>query len=152
LGPLERGRLPARVRRSAGGAAAAVASGAEGDAKVWEETVEEGEHKFKKVVMEVSVGGQTLRLETGEIGRLAAGAVVAKQGESVVYSTACGDLDLTKEEVIEDFVPMSVHYQVFLGLCGDASRAFAQTEKSPPSSYPATPRARLSAAGAGFRQ
>ena len=75
------------------------------------EDVAEGEHGFKRVVMELELGGQTLRLETGEVGRLAAGAVLAKQGESVVYSTACGDLDLNKEEVIEDFVPMSVHYQ-----------------------------------------
>ena len=43
-----------------------------------------------------------MRLETGEVGRLAAGAIMAKQGESVVYSTACGDLWLDKEEVIED--------------------------------------------------
>jgi hypothetical protein len=119
-----RGRLPARV----GGASAAVASaGAEGGAKVWVETVEKGEHGFKKVIMEVDVGGQMLRLEAGEIGRLAAGAVVAKQADSVVYSTACGDLDLSKEEVIEDFVPLSVHYQVFWGLCGYAPRVSAQS-------------------------
>ena len=88
-----------------------VASAEDGGAEVWVEDVAEGEHGFKRVVMELELGGQTLRLETGEVGRLAAGAVLAKQGESVVYSTACGDLDLNKEEVIEDFVPMSVHYQ-----------------------------------------
>ena len=108
-----------RTRRQATGAAAAVAE-ADGEAKVWDEVVTEGEHQFKRVVMEVDVGGKMLRLETGEIGRLAAGAVIAKQGESVVYSTACGDLDLNKEEVIEDFVPMSVHYQVLLYCVGSA--------------------------------
>ena len=124
-----RGRLRARVGLGAtGGAAASVASAeAEGGAKVWVETVEKGEHGFKKVIMEVDVGGQMLRLEAGEIGRLAAGAVVAKQADSVVYSTACGDLDLSKEEVIEDFVPLSVHYQVFWGLCGYAPRVSAQS-------------------------
>jgi hypothetical protein len=124
-----RGRLRARVGLGAtGGAAASVASAeAEGGAKVWVETVEKGEHGFKKVIMEVDVGGQMLRLEAGEIGRLAAGAVVAKQADSVVYSTACGDLDLSKEEVIEDFVPLTVHYQVFWGLCGYAPRVSAQS-------------------------
>ena len=126
-----RGRLRARVGPrlpATGGAAAAVASaGAESGAKVWVETVEKGEHGFKKVIMEVDVGGQMLRLEAGEIGRLAAGAVVAKQADSVVYSTACGDLDLSKEEVIEDFVPLTVHYQVFWGLGGYAPRVSAQS-------------------------
>lgn len=122
------GRLPAHVGLCATGCAtAAIASaGAEG-AKVWVETVEKGEHGFKKVIMEVDVGGQILRLEAGEIGRLAAGAVVAKQADSVVYSTACGNLDQSKEEVIEDFLPLTVHYQVFLGLCGYAPRLSTQS-------------------------
>lgn len=56
--------------------------------------------------MEMDIEGKTLRLETGEVGRLAAGAVVARQGASVVYSTACGDLWEDKEETVEDFVPL----------------------------------------------
>jgi hypothetical protein len=61
--------------------------------------------------MEMEIDGKVLRLETGEIGRLAAGAVIARMGNSVVYSTACGDLWEDKEETVEDFVPLSVHYQ-----------------------------------------
>jgi len=108
-----------------------VASGADGEPKVWEEVVETGEHGFKKVIMEVDLGGQTLRLETGEVGRLAAGAVIAKQGESVVYTTACGDLDLNKEEVIEDFVPMSVHYQERSSAAGKTKGGFVKRDGRP---------------------
>jgi polyribonucleotide nucleotidyltransferase len=61
--------------------------------------------------MEMEIDGKVLRLETGEVGRLAAGAVVARMGNSVLYSTACGDLWEDKEETVEDFVPLSVHYQ-----------------------------------------
>jgi len=120
-----------RKSRHLSGAAGAVASGADDEPKVWEEAVETGEHGFKKVVMEVDVGGQTLRLETGEVGRLAACAVIATQGESVVYTTACGDLDVNKEEVIEDFVPMSVHYQERSSAAGKTKGGFVKRDGRP---------------------
>ena len=120
-----------RTGRRTNGAAAAIASAAHGEARVWEEVVEKGEHGFKKVIMEVEVGGTTMRLETGEVGRLAAGAVIATQGESVVYSTACGDLDLSKEEVIEDFVPMSVHYQERSSAAGKTSGGYIKRDGRP---------------------
>ena len=62
--------------------------------RVFVEDVDQG--FFKRVVMELDVEGSTIRLETGEMGRLAAGAVLVKQGDSVVYATACGDLALDK--------------------------------------------------------
>jgi hypothetical protein len=130
-GLAERAR-PGRSReRRLGGAAAAVASAADGAAKVWTEKVESGEHGFEKVIMEVDVGGSTMRLETGEVGRLAAGAIMAKQGESVVYSTACGDLDTNKEEVIEDFVPMSVHYQERSSAAGKTKGGYIKRDGRP---------------------
>jgi polyribonucleotide nucleotidyltransferase len=36
---------------------------------------------------------------------------MGQRGDSVVYATACADLSPDKEETVEDFVPLSVHYQ-----------------------------------------
>lgn len=55
---LRLGKGGRRRSRKVNGAAAAVASGADGEPKVWEEVVETGEHGFKKVIMEVDLGGQ----------------------------------------------------------------------------------------------
>lgn len=42
-------------------------------------------------VLTVTVGGRDLSFETGKVGRQASGAVMARDGETVVYSTACTD-------------------------------------------------------------
>eukprot|EP00287_Rhodomonas_sp_CCMP768_P028501 CAMPEP_0202853120 /NCGR_PEP_ID=MMETSP1389-20130828/90317_1 /ASSEMBLY_ACC=CAM_ASM_000865 /TAXON_ID=302021 /ORGANISM="Rhodomonas sp., Strain CCMP768" /LENGTH=881 /DNA_ID=CAMNT_0049531659 /DNA_START=232 /DNA_END=2878 /DNA_ORIENTATION=- len=99
--------------------------------RVFEEGPVEGEHGFQKTVMEIDIDGKTLRLESGEIGRLAAGSVVARQGDSVVYTSACGDLDTSKEEVIEDFVPMSVHYQERSSAAGKTSGGYIKRDGRP---------------------
>ena len=86
---------------------------------------------FKRVVMEVDIDGQTLRLESGEIGRLAAGAVTATQGDSVVYATACADLAPDKEQTVEDFVPLSVHYQERSSAAGKTSGGYIKRDSRP---------------------
>ena len=86
---------------------------------------------FKRVVMEVDLDGKTLRLEAGEIGRLAAGAVTAKQGDSVVYATACADLAPDKVETVEDFVPLSVHYQERSSAAGKTSGGYIKRDSRP---------------------
>jgi polyribonucleotide nucleotidyltransferase len=48
-----------------------------------------------------------------------------------VYSTACGDLWLDKEEVIEDFVPMSVHYQERSSAAGKTSGGYIKRDGRP---------------------
>jgi len=101
------------------------------DINVFEEACEQGEHNFRKVVMEVDIDGNKLRLESGEVGRLAAGAVMAKQRDSIVYSTACGDLNLDKEEVVEDFVPLSVHYQERSSAAGKTSGGYIKRDGRP---------------------
>ena len=58
-------RLGRAGRLQVGGVLGMVASEGGEEAKVWEEKVETGEHGFKRVVMEVEVGGTMLRLETG---------------------------------------------------------------------------------------
>lgn len=47
-----------------------------------------------------------MSLETGKIGRQADGAVVARSGDTIVYSTAC----YQKEESEVDFTPLRVDY------------------------------------------
>jgi hypothetical protein len=97
--------------------------------RVFEEVVDQ--NFFRRVVMEVDINGNTLRLETGEIGRLAAGAVTAKQGDSVVYATACADLSADKEETVEDFVPLSVHYQERSSSAGKTSGGYIKRDSRP---------------------
>jgi len=101
------------------------------EARVFMDGPVSGEHGLEKVVMEIDLDGRTLRLESGEVGRLAAGSVVAKQGNSVIYTSACGDLDLNKEEVIEDFVPMSVHYQERSSAAGKTSGGYIKRDGRP---------------------
>lgn len=124
----------------------------------------------------MQIEGKLLRLETGEMGRLADGSVVAKQGGSVnlicpltksfrnkqfavspaarycanynaapsswqtcitnialqvVYSTACGDLWDDKEETVEDFVPLSVHYQERSSAAGKTNGGYIKRDGRP---------------------
>jgi polyribonucleotide nucleotidyltransferase len=97
--------------------------------RVFDEVVDQ--NFFRRVVLEIDINGNTLRLETGEIGRLAAGAVTAKQGDSIVYATACADLAADKEETVEDFVPLSVHYQERSSAAGKTSGGYIKRDSRP---------------------
>eukprot|EP00290_Baffinella_frigidus_P009908 CAMPEP_0180124878 /NCGR_PEP_ID=MMETSP0986-20121125/4885_1 /TAXON_ID=697907 /ORGANISM="non described non described, Strain CCMP2293" /LENGTH=885 /DNA_ID=CAMNT_0022064245 /DNA_START=180 /DNA_END=2837 /DNA_ORIENTATION=- len=125
--------LPALVRpgRAAAAGGLRMVGGQVGEPRVFTETDTSGEHGFKKVIMELEIEGEIMRIETGEVGRLAAGAVMVKQGTTVVYSTACGDLWLDKEEVIEDFVPMSVHYQERSSAAGKTPGGYIKRDGRP---------------------
>jgi polyribonucleotide nucleotidyltransferase len=97
--------------------------------RIFEEVVDQ--NFFRRVVLEIDINGDTLRIETGEIGRLAAGAVTVKQGDSVVYATACADLSPDKEETVEDFVPLSVHYQERSSAAGKTSGGYIKRDSRP---------------------
>ena len=58
--------------------------------------------------MEVSLDGRTLSIETGKIARQANGAVLVRQGETMVLVTA-----VSTDEIREgiDFLPLTVEYQ-----------------------------------------
>lgn len=47
-----------------------------------------------------------MNFETGKMGRQAGGAVVAKTGDTMVYSTVCSERDATPV----DFTPLRVDY------------------------------------------
>lgn len=75
----------------------------------------------------MTVGGKELKLESGEIGRQANGAVVATLGETVVYTTACaggssGD---------GSFLPLAVHYAERFSAGGRTSSGFVKRDGRP---------------------
>ena len=66
-------------------------------------------HKFDIQNVEVTVGNQTIKLETGLIAKQADGGVVATMGETMVMAAAVS----TKEQKpgISDFMPLTVNYK-----------------------------------------
>ena len=66
-------------------------------------------HKFDIQTVEVNVGGQTIKLQTGLIAKQSDGAVMATLGETMVLATAVS----TKEQKpgISDFMPLTVNYK-----------------------------------------
>jgi polyribonucleotide nucleotidyltransferase len=69
-----------------------------------------------------------ITIQTGKIGRQAAGAVTVTRGDSVVYATAARDSD-PKEEI--DFCPLSVDYQERFSSAGMTSGAFNKRDGRP---------------------
>jgi polyribonucleotide nucleotidyltransferase len=59
-----------------------------------------------KSVLTVEVAGTKLTFETGRIGRQAGGAVLSRDGDTILYTTACAD---SKTQDV-DFVPLKVDY------------------------------------------
>jgi len=69
-----------------------------------------------------------LIIETGKIGRQAAGAVVLTMGETVIYSTASRD-DSPKEAI--DFLPLSVEYQERFSSTGQTKGGYNKRDGRP---------------------
>eukprot|EP00953_Heterococcus_sp_UTEX-ZZ885_P033644 17485-Heterococcus_DN1.PRE.3 len=65
--------------------------------------VEEG----SKSTLTVHVAGQELIFETGRIGRQAHGAILSRDGDTMLYTTACAD----SSSGLLDFVPLKIDYQ-----------------------------------------
>lgn len=59
--------------------------------------------------------GQSLRLETGEIGRLAAASVMLTAGDTMLYTTVCHDREPKGDG---SFIPLQVIYQERLSAGG----------------------------------
>lgn len=55
----------------------------------------------------MKVAGKSFSLETGRMGRQAAGAVVARTQDTMVYATVCAEQDPTPNL---DFTPLRVDY------------------------------------------
>ncbi|KAI8473323.1 MAG: chloroplast polyribonucleotide phosphorylase [Monoraphidium minutum] len=78
--------------------------------------------------LEMDVAGQTITLETGEIGRQANGAIMATMGETVIYTTVCCDSKPTGDG---SFTPLQVHYQERFSAAGRTSGSFLKREGRP---------------------
>ena len=70
----------------------------------------------------IQVAGKTFHFETGKMGRQAAGAVVARTGDTVVYSTVC--IERKDKEVAVDFTPLRVDYFSRYSAAGQTIGAF----------------------------
>lgn len=73
-------------------------------------------------------GVPPLILETGKIGRQAAGAVTLTRGDTVLYATASRD-DKPKEEI--DFLPLSVEHQERFSSAGLTSGSYNKRDGRP---------------------
>src|SRR5438876_7034105 len=77
---------------------------------------------------ELTLGQQTLRLETGKLAKQASGSVVVRYGDSVVLVTACRAP--TAREGI-DFLPLTVDYREYTYASGRIPGGFFKREGKP---------------------
>lgn len=83
----------------------------------------------KPIVVEVSIApGRTMRLETGRMARQAAGAVVVRMGDTLVFCTACEDSSCGPNV---DFLPLRVDYMEKFSSTGKTSGSYAKREGRP---------------------
>lgn len=86
-------------------------------------------HKFDIQNVEVTVGGKTIKLQTGLVAKQSDGAVMATMGETMVLATAVS----TKEQKpgISDFMPLTVNYKERTYAAGKIPGGFFKRESKP---------------------
>lgn len=72
-------------------------------------------------------GSKSIVLETGEIGRLAGGAVMLTAGETVIYSNACAD----RTPMAGGYTPLQVTYHERLSAGGRTAGGFLKRDGRP---------------------
>src|ERR1051325_2266841 len=77
---------------------------------------------------EVSVGQNTLRLETGKLAKQAGGSVIVRYGDSVVLVTACRSA-AAREGI--HFLPLTVDYREYTYASGRIPGGFFKREGKP---------------------
>src|SRR5579864_8469079 len=77
---------------------------------------------------ELSIGQQTLKLETGKLAKQAGGAVIVRFGDSVVLVTACRAAN-SREGI--DFLPLTVDYREYTYASGRIPGGFFKREGKP---------------------
>jgi polyribonucleotide nucleotidyltransferase len=77
---------------------------------------------------EVSVGQNTLRLETGKLAKQAGGSIIVRYGDSVVLVTACRAAS-AREGI--DFLPLTVDYREYTYASGRIPGGFFKREGKP---------------------
>src|SRR5213592_3460609 len=77
---------------------------------------------------ELTIGQQTLRLETGKLAKQASGSVLVRFGDSVVLVTACRSAS-AREGI--DFLPLTVDYREYTYASGRIPGGFFKREGKP---------------------
>jgi len=77
---------------------------------------------------EVSIGANSLRLETGKLAKQASGSVIVRYGDSVVLVTACRAAN-AREGI--DFLPLTVDYREYTYASGRIPGGFFKREGKP---------------------
>src|SRR5215212_9175355 len=77
---------------------------------------------------EVTIGGKTLRFETGKLAKQAGGSVIVRFGDSVVLVTACRAAS-AREGI--DFLPLTVDYREYTYASGRIPGGFFKREGKP---------------------
>ncbi len=77
---------------------------------------------------EISVGGQTISIETGRLAKQADGSVIVRSGDTMVLVTAC--TAATPREGI-DFLPLTVDYKEYTYASGRIPGGFFKREGKP---------------------
>jgi polyribonucleotide nucleotidyltransferase len=78
--------------------------------------------------VEITLGDQTITLETGKIAKQADGAVVVRSGDSVVLVTACSEW---KPKLGIGFFPLTVDYREYTYAAGKIPGGFIKREGRP---------------------
>src|SRR6266478_180207 len=77
---------------------------------------------------EISIGGKSLRFETGKLAKQASGSVIIRYGDSVVLVTACR-AGSQREGI--DFLPLTVDYREYTSASGRIPGGFFKREGKP---------------------
>ena len=77
----------------------------------------------------ISVGTQTISIETGRLAKQADGAVVVRSGDTMVLVTACAAAN-PREGI--DFVPLTVDYREYTYAAGASPVASSSAKAGPP--------------------
>ena len=85
--------------------------------------------KTEKVVVEKEIGGQILRMETGELAKQAGGAVLITYGETMVLVTATTN---AKPRPGASFFPLTVDYDEKMYAAGKIPGGWIKREGRPP--------------------
>src|SRR6516225_11166206 len=78
--------------------------------------------------LELQIGQNTLRLETGKLAKQAGGSVLVRSGDSVVLVTACR-ANSAREGI--DFLPLTVDYREYTYASGRIPGGFFKREGKP---------------------
>ena len=71
------------------------------------------------------IGDSEIRLETGRVGRQAGGAIMATEGETVLYTTVCASEEQPKDK---SFLPLTVVYQERFSAAGRTASGFVKRD------------------------